>query len=405
MTDFRPENIQVKLKGVDDMDEKDIMSILGEPERHYRDHYFGRPLGSEWPEYTVGEAYFSRIDYHKFIGDEIGIVGLEDSFLESDPPRELRTPAQFSAPEVLFIGVPGFASDVWALACTIWTIRTDAHPFLTTTDWESIQYAIWNFEYFLGPLPDHYKTAWEKCESALERRWLPLRSPSKRPATKMGFGADNGRHYKPNPLRYIPSSQETHSLSREDRIEMEYGHLSNEDRQKLNEERDRDAAPRYRIHKTLRSSYYDDEYGPWVRGPSYDRMKSPDRRTQPYCTSGFSERVIKFETPFERELAKDWKHKLRDPTPYDPEYDPETPNWVDKIWHIPDDEIPQLADLVSKAWKYDPAERADASSFLEHPWFKPILEKTKEKKLVAKTEETEESWKNRLRPRKKRKAE
>ena len=133
--------------------------------------------------------------------------------------------------------------------------------------------------------------------------------------------------------------------------------------------------------------------------------RCPDRNNQPYCTSGFSERVLKFKNPFERELAKEWEHELRDPTPYDPEYDPENPNWVDKIWHIPDDEIPQLADLVSKAWKYDPAERADASSFLEHPWFKPILEKKKEKKLVAKAENTEESWKNRLRPRKKRKAE
>ena len=386
------------------MDEKDIMKILGEPEQHYRVNYFGRSLGSEWPEYTVTPALLNGIDWHKYVGDEIGVVGFEDSFLASNPPNHLRTPHPFSAPEILLLGVPGFGSDVWALACTIWDLRTDTHLFYRDHSWNTFRHAVWSIEYFLGPLQEPYKTIWEKCYAAFKRGKLRMKSPSRRPPTRMGFGNDDGQHYKPNPRRYIPPGQSGGAIEETtQRQATAYDHIPNEVRKQLNEEYDNDIAPQHRHRKETQPEISGRRTEYRLLNLGFERC--PDRNNLPYCTSGFSERVLKFKNPFERELAKEWKHELRDPTPYDPQYDPDNPNWVDKAWCISDDEIPQLADLVSKAWKYDPAERADASSFLDHPWFKPMLEKKKKKKQVVRAEEIEGSWKNRLRPRKKRKVE
>ncbi|RYP70951.1 hypothetical protein DL769_004784 [Monosporascus sp. CRB-8-3] len=48
----------------------------------------------------------------------------------------------------------------------------------------------------------------------------------------------------------------------------------------------------------------------------------------------------------------------------------ERPEWGTCAYRIPDEEIPVLADLLGKMWKYDPSERASTAELLEHNWFK-----------------------------------
>lgn len=42
----------------------------------------------------------------------------------SQPPADLGTPAPYRAPELILQKAIGFASDLWALGCTIFEIRT-----------------------------------------------------------------------------------------------------------------------------------------------------------------------------------------------------------------------------------------------------------------------------------------
>lgn len=165
----------------------------------------------------------------------------------------------------------------------------------------------------------------------------------------------------------------------------------------LNEEYEDDVRPQLRFghcRSTTESSPPNSEHGDYIELSGSERPKWPDRETQPYCTSGFSERVLRFSRSFERELAKEWKGHHRDPTPYEPAYDPGKPNWVEYTWRIPEEEIIPLADLVGRAWKYDPNERVEASSLLNHAWFQPLKGESRGKEDTARGH-----WSKRLRPR------
>ncbi|KAI0012677.1 kinase-like domain-containing protein [Xylariaceae sp. FL0662B] len=347
--DFRPENILIKLKGVDKLNDREMIEVLSRPQYddEAQDSY---PLG--YPKYTVSQAYSEGVHWHEHIGTEIGIIGFEDSFKENSPPEDLRTPMGYAAPEILFPGVPGFASDVWALACTIWKIRTGFQPFRPSHQ-RILESAVWHLEYFLGPLPEPYKTAWGKCDNALK------------------------------------NSQLEDGALRTERLEMIKEH-------------ERDKRPYNRLHQSklnLASSYG----APSEDGEIIEQEKWPDRRQQPYCTTDFNERVLKFSGPFAQELAKDWRACRRDPPPGDPDYDDEVPTWIKYTWRMPDEEIPLLAGLVSKVWKYNPMDRAKASELLEHEWFKPHTKVNQGSKRKRKHDEigdsTEDIWSKRLRPR------
>lgn len=372
-----------------------MINILGEPERTYRSHYYGSSLGSEWPEYTVTQAFFQGVHWHDHISDEIGVVGFEEWFLASDPPKELRTPSHFASPEILFLGTPGYASDVWALACTIWTIRTGSHPF-KSDKWNPLEFAVWNMEYFLGLLPEPYKTSWAKCQTAYKRGYL--RSEGGSHSTNSSMNDIDRQLYQLERAQVTQENAFTMPSKKGARQGTEDPGIPKEQWSRLNEEYEYDVRPQLRFshcRSTTESSPPNSEYGDYDGLSGSERPKWPDRETQPYCTSGFSERVLQFGSSFERELAKEWKGCHRDPTPYESGHDPEKPNWVEYTWRIPDEETIPLADLVSRVWKYDPSERVQASTLINHVWFQPLRGVSGGEEDTARGQ-----WLRRLRPRK-----
>ena len=138
-----------------------------------------------------------------------------------------------AAPEVLFLDVPGTASDIWALACTIWTIRTGFSPFDISNSWLCEEYAVLNMVYSLGPLPDSYATTWQKYVDARKRGILKMgRHPDRiidvaDPNSDPGFTAHK---YQFKPGRQTLSESEDEETKK----------LTNEMRRKLNYERSYD---------------------------------------------------------------------------------------------------------------------------------------------------------------------
>ena len=395
--DLSPDTIFVKIKGIDSMEEKDLMNLLGEPERQYfsrdfRDSGNSEPGDSDSADVnnSIVTTKYTGIRGHECILDEIAVGGFEESFLTSQPPLTLPTTWQLASPEVLCAGVPGPAKDIWTLACTIWTMRTGFPPF-TWKYFDFLRHAIGDIEYFLGPLPEPYKTAIEKCEAAQYRGILKIKNDL-RVILYVDEGNDPGS--RAHPYQFDP--QRSPSPQHPEREE--FRNIPDAERVKLNED--------YEID--IRSSERNPNLpiDPLVRRSVACDCCEPDinREDHPYCTSGLNERVPGSQTPFERELAKNWKGIRRDPTPDDPTYDRKHPNWKVFTWRIPNNEIVPLADLISKALKYDPKDRIDAGALLRHPWFQLLSEKSlsdRNEGPAGASETIGEHWRNRLRPRKK----
>jgi serine/threonine protein kinase len=64
------------------------------------------------------------------IDKNVKLIDFDQCFRASSPPKEmLGTPAEFLAPEVVVGLNAGPASDVWALGCSIFRIRSGESPF------------------------------------------------------------------------------------------------------------------------------------------------------------------------------------------------------------------------------------------------------------------------------------
>ena len=76
------------------------------------------------PKYIVESASFSCVD-SEHISEQALLIDLGEAFLESSPPTYgVGTPVSYCSPELLLERKASRASDVWALACTIFEIRS-----------------------------------------------------------------------------------------------------------------------------------------------------------------------------------------------------------------------------------------------------------------------------------------
>ena len=76
-----------------------------------------------------------------------------------DPSEELGTPEIYRSPELLLDKTAGFGSDLWALGCTLFEIRTGGQLF-NTMDVDADD-ALYNIVLLLGKLPEPWWTTWE----------------------------------------------------------------------------------------------------------------------------------------------------------------------------------------------------------------------------------------------------
>lgn len=89
----------------------------------------GEATGPEAPRYIVKALDFLS-STSNIIGSDVALIDFDQCFSMSSPPEKmLGTPAEFLAPEVA-VGLPASpASDVWALGCCIFRLRSGEGPF------------------------------------------------------------------------------------------------------------------------------------------------------------------------------------------------------------------------------------------------------------------------------------
>ncbi|KAH9895553.1 protein kinase-like protein [Xylariomycetidae sp. FL2044] len=154
--DFTPANILHKLLGIDGRSEQEVMQILGEPERT-------RVLQSPDEPHTLTTAPQQHID------TEPCVIDFGESFKMSAPPEDLGIPPSYRGPEAILDGKIGVFSDLWALGCTLFEIRTGRklfQPFEQDDD----EFLLLLVE-LLGPLPEPWwSTTWARRRSM----WLDM---------------------------------------------------------------------------------------------------------------------------------------------------------------------------------------------------------------------------------------
>lgn len=83
-----------------------------------------------------------------------------ESFVVSHPPDDLGTPGSYRSPELILDKSAGIASDLWALGCTLFEIRT-GRKLISSFDDEDDDY-LESIVLLLGKLPEPWwSTTWK----------------------------------------------------------------------------------------------------------------------------------------------------------------------------------------------------------------------------------------------------
>lgn len=116
------------------------------------------PTEPSAPRYLVGPIDFNTVN-PKFITNEVCVIDLGQSFQPSTPPKELGIPRIYGSPELLLDKTAGFGSDLWALGCTIFQIRTGRKLFNLFD--QEIDDLLYSMVLLRGPLPEPWWTTWK----------------------------------------------------------------------------------------------------------------------------------------------------------------------------------------------------------------------------------------------------
>ncbi|WEW58184.1 hypothetical protein PRK78_003652 [Emydomyces testavorans] len=127
--DVTTANILFSLSDFDRFTEADIYDLFGPPATGELETESGETPGPEAPRYIVKTLDFLSSPIN-IITHDIKLVDFDQCFPVSSPPkRMLSTPLEFLAPEVAVGLAASPASDVWALGCCLFRLRSGVGPF------------------------------------------------------------------------------------------------------------------------------------------------------------------------------------------------------------------------------------------------------------------------------------
>ena len=122
--DITPKNVLVQLKGIDTWPTETLYQQVGSPVRDEVFNSSGQKPDLSAPEYLVEPASFSRVDF-EYISEQVLVIDFGEAFPELSPPDDgVGTPVSYCSPELILERKASRKSDIWALACTIFEIRS-----------------------------------------------------------------------------------------------------------------------------------------------------------------------------------------------------------------------------------------------------------------------------------------
>ncbi len=111
------------------------------------------------PQYLVYPVSWWDVNT-QFISKESCLIDFGESFEISQPPDDLGIPGPYRSPELILDKKAGFGSDIWALGCSVFEIRTGRKLFSSFDDDENDYLDA--IVQVLGKLPEPWwSTTWE----------------------------------------------------------------------------------------------------------------------------------------------------------------------------------------------------------------------------------------------------
>ncbi len=147
-SDFRPAKILLRIEGLDGLPEQHVSNAIGAPKtaKVVRITKDGSPWPRSAPRALVRPVNWGRTTTHpppppkpgttnvtrpikNFVTTKICLSNFGESFDVRDPPEDLGIPQEYRAPEYVLDKRLGPESDIWALGCTLFEIRTGRRLF------------------------------------------------------------------------------------------------------------------------------------------------------------------------------------------------------------------------------------------------------------------------------------
>jgi serine/threonine protein kinase len=314
--DLRPQNILMQYDGIDQLSELELKALIPSP------------CPVTWPlddndghTSACAPKYLPPMNhkcFERFLVPKIAIVDFGLIYNSSNDSPLFGLPCDFAAPEVLFWGPKraiGVSTDIWALACTIFTVMSGGYLFSAYVD-----ATIAELEIFMGSFPEPYRSDWE------DRWYVILEAWGRKPQNAEEFWSQS----PPPGQAQAPLTVYNHSITElKKQWESETGYSD---------------AIRCRLARTSYCFHTPESTDNW----------SPQSKPQPGQIT-----VYPIPTNPESQLEPGETYK----------------QWVDgdgdtvEAFRLPHHEIVQLADLMYQMLKYHPAERIETTAILRHEWF------------------------------------
>lgn len=158
--DLTTSNVLLKIELIDELSENDIYERFGIPVKDDLCRLTEATDADSAPECVVESMDLWKLDPQVLTGD-VTVIDFGVSFMMDSPPANgIGTPAAYLAPEVFFGALPGKASDIWALACTLYEIR--AGSMLFAGDFGTDDEALEEIVKTLGMLPEPLHEKWKE---------------------------------------------------------------------------------------------------------------------------------------------------------------------------------------------------------------------------------------------------
>ncbi|KAL5327045.1 hypothetical protein ACEPPN_004735 [Leptodophora sp. 'Broadleaf-Isolate-01'] len=154
--DFTSANVLFQLLGtLDTLNVDELYAVLGNPVKESVRTRDGSAVGLSAPSYVVESIDFAAVP--TLLSLRLKVIDFDQAFQISTPPSKmLGTPPRCLSPEAIFDHEVGVASDVWALGCLIFRIRS-GYELFGNFGGPSPYYALMQIVKTLGKLPKKWR--------------------------------------------------------------------------------------------------------------------------------------------------------------------------------------------------------------------------------------------------------